>query len=102
MFHLHYNCYIYISSMFTESGDSIGKQMHELKLTKQPVNVLRKKILHFSHPNPHVMRLVTFLTNMVAFNPDDRVDVMETMDVVADVRDKCKLYFGYLRPVFEE
>ena len=63
----------------------IGKLMHERRLTKQPVNDLRKKILAFRHPNQHVMRLVMFLAQMVAFTPVDRVDILEVMDVIADV-----------------
>ena len=62
--------------------------MHDLKLSKKPVNVLRKQILDFSHPNQYVMRLVTFLTNMIAYNPGDRVDILEAMTVISDVYQK--------------
>ena len=68
--------------------------MYERKLGKQPVNDLRKKILEFSHPNSHVMRLVTFLTNMLAFTPIDRVDILEAMNVVADVYQKGRYSFS--------
>ena len=77
-----------IFTFFIEPGKAIGILMYERKLSKQPLNLLRKKILAFRHPNPHVMRLVTFLSQMVAFTPVDRVDILETMEVIADVYQK--------------
>ena len=73
---------------FTEPGKAVGKVMYERRLSKQPVNVLRKKILAFRHPNSDVMRLVTFLAQMVAFTPVDRVDILEVMEVISDVYQK--------------
>ena len=85
-----------ICTFFIEPGKAIGKLMYERKLSKQPLNLLGKKILAFSNSNPHVMRLVTFLTHMVAFTSVERVDILEVMEVIADVYQKGKTLVGWV------
>ena len=60
--------------------------MQDLKLSKQPMSVLRRKILQFRHANPEVMRLMTLIASMVNFAPVDRVNIEEVMEVVVDVQ----------------